>query len=78
MTAYDVPLYLSLRQSLAQCTFVAGINELITFLSRYYERELKKINLQANIPFEEKAFYIRKFRGKIATLKRGELVAFGD
>ncbi|MEA2100097.1 MAG: DNA primase [Campylobacterota bacterium] len=53
-------------------------NELITFLSRYYERELKKINLQANIPFEEKAFYIRKFRGKIATLKRGELVAFGD
>ncbi len=52
--------------------------ELITFLSRYYERELKKINLQQNISFEEKAFYIRKFRGKIATLKRGELVAFGD
>ena len=53
-------------------------NELITFLSKYYERELKKINLQPNIPFEEKAFYIRKFRGKIASLKRGELVAFGD
>ena len=52
--------------------------ELITFLSRHYERELKKINLQQSISFEEKAFYIRKFRGKIATLKRGELVAFGD
>jgi len=47
--------------------------ELITFLSRHYERELKKINLQQNISFEEKAFYIRKFRGKIAVLKRGEL-----
>ena len=50
--------------------------ELITFLSRHYERELKKINLQQNISFEEKAFYIRKFRGKIAALKRGELVAY--
>jgi len=50
--------------------------ELVTFLTRYYERELKKINLQQNISFEEKAFYIRKFRGKIAALKRGELVAF--
>ena len=48
--------------------------ELITFLMRHYERELKKINMQSNISFEEKAFYIRKFRGKIAQLKRGELV----
>lgn len=50
--------------------------ELITFLSRHYERELKKINMQQSISFEEKAFYIRKFRGKIAVLKRGELVAY--
>jgi len=50
--------------------------ELITFLSRYYERELKKINHSKSITFEEKAFYIRKFRGKIAKLKQGELVAF--
>ena len=50
--------------------------ELITFLTRYYERELKKVNLAHNISFEEKAFYIRKFRGKIAKLKRGELVGF--
>lgn len=48
--------------------------ELITFLTRHYERELKKINMQNSISFEEKAFYIRKFRGKIAKLKRGELV----
>ena len=52
--------------------------ELLTFLMKYYERELKKVNLQSQMPFEEKAFYIRKFRGKIAKLKRGELVSFGD
>ena len=52
--------------------------ELLTFLMKYYERELKKINLQSQMPFEEKAFYIRKFRGKIAKLKRGELVSFGN
>jgi len=52
--------------------------ELITFLSYYYERELRKVNLSQNISFEEKAFYIRKFRGKIAKLKRGELVGFNE
>jgi len=50
--------------------------ELLTFLKKYYERELKKINLQTQLAFEEKAFYIRKFRGKIAKLKRGELVTY--
>jgi len=52
--------------------------ELNTFLTRYYERELKKVNFATNISFEEKAFYIRKFRDKIAKLKRGELVAFDN
>ena len=52
--------------------------ELVTFLTKYYERELKKVNIASNISFEEKAFYIRKFRGKIATLKRGELVTLND
>jgi len=52
--------------------------ELITFLTKYYERELKKVNFATNISFEEKAFYIRKFRDKIGKLKRGELVAFND
>jgi DNA primase len=47
--------------------------ELITFLSRHYERELKKVNMQRDISFEEKAFYIRKFRGKISALKQGIL-----
>jgi DNA primase len=51
-------------------------NELLTFLTKHYERELKKVNMQSAISFEEKAFYIRKFRGNIETLKRGELVAF--
>ncbi|MFA5454498.1 MAG: DNA primase [Sulfurimonas sp.] len=50
--------------------------ELIAFLIKHYEREYKKVNLQTEISFEEKAFYIRKFRGKISQLKRGELVAF--
>ncbi|MEN4053098.1 MULTISPECIES: DNA primase [Sulfurimonas] len=52
--------------------------ELITFLMKYYERELKKINFATNISFEEKAFYIRKYRDKIGKLKRGELVGFND
>ena len=52
--------------------------ELITFLTKYYERELKKVTIASNISFEEKAFYIRKFRGKIATLKKGELVTLND
>lgn len=52
--------------------------ELVTFLSKHYERELRKVNHSPNIGFEEKAFYIRKFRGKIAKLKRGELVGFND
>jgi DNA primase len=52
--------------------------ELITFLMKYYERELKKVNFASNISFEEKAFYIRKFRDKIQKLKRGQLVGFND
>ncbi|WP_457743396.1 DNA primase [Sulfurimonas sp.] len=57
----------------------AALNaELSTFLKRYYERELKKVNMTSNISFEEKAFYIRKFRGKIAKLNKGELVGLND
>ncbi len=52
--------------------------ELCMFLMKYYERELKKINLATNISFEQKAFLIRKYRGKIAKLKRGELVSFEE
>lgn len=47
--------------------------ELLIFLRRFYERELKKVNLSKTISFEKKAFEIRKLRGKIAMLKRGEL-----
>ena len=50
--------------------------ELINFLQKYYERELKKVNLQTSISFEQKVFMIRKLRGKIDILKRGELVGF--
>ena len=52
--------------------------ELLIFLTKHYERELKKMNLRMQMPFEEKAFHIRKFRGKIAKLKRGELVTYGE
>ena len=52
--------------------------ELITFLMKYYERELKKVNFATNISFEEKAFYIRKYRDKIAKLRCGELVGFNE
>jgi len=57
----------------------AALNaELCTFLTKYYERELKKVNMTSNISFEEKAFYIRKFRGKITKLKKGELIALNE
>lgn len=53
--------------------------ELITFLTKHYERELKKIQLQKDIvPFEKKAFLIRKYRDKIMLLKKGQLVAFKE
>jgi len=52
-------------------------SELITFLTRYYEKELKKVNFATNISFEQKAFYIRKFRGIISKLRKGELVGVG-
>jgi len=48
--------------------------ELITYLVRHYERELKKINFDKSMNFEKKAYLIRKFRDKITRLKRGELV----
>jgi DNA primase len=50
--------------------------ELLTFLIKHYEREYKRINVQKDISFEQKAFLIRKYRGVISQLKRGELVAF--
>lgn len=52
--------------------------ELLTFLMNYYSGEYKRVQLRTDISFEEKSFYIRKFRGKITKLKRGELVSFGD
>ncbi|MEA3373161.1 MAG: DNA primase [Campylobacterota bacterium] len=52
--------------------------ELITFLTQHYNRELRKVNTQTSLSFEKKAFLIRSYRGKIAKLKRGELVPFQD
>ncbi len=48
--------------------------ELMIFLINYYNKEYKKIQLQQNISFEQKAFQIRSIRGKITKLKKGELV----
>lgn len=45
--------------------------ELVTFLTRHYEREYKMLNHRSDISFEEKAFLIRKYRGKIEQLKKG-------
>jgi len=53
-------------------------NELIAYLIKHYERELKKLNFQKNIPFEQKTFLIRKFRDKISRLKKGNLVSLGE
>ncbi|MDA3945359.1 MAG: DNA primase [Helicobacteraceae bacterium] len=49
-------------------------NELITFLTQHYSRKLKKVLTQQHDSFEKKSFLIREIRGKIATLKRGQLV----
>ncbi|MBE0498030.1 MAG: DNA primase [Campylobacterales bacterium] len=51
-------------------------DELLTFLRNYYAKELRKVKMQQNIPFEKKAFMIRQFTEKVNRLKRGELVPF--
>jgi len=44
--------------------------ELIPFMIKYFERELKKINMQQNMDYERKSFEIKRLRGKISKLKR--------
>ena len=51
-------------------------DELLTFLRNYYTKELRKVKMQQNIPFDKKAFMIRQFTEKVNRLKRGELVPF--
>ncbi|MDD5717352.1 MAG: DNA primase [Sulfuricurvum sp.] len=51
--------------------------ELITFLSAHYNRELKKISTQNTVSFDQKSYLIRQFRDKIERLKKGELVPLG-
>ena len=48
--------------------------ELLTFLTQHYNRKLKKVLTQQHDSFEKKSFLIREIRGKIATLRRGQLV----
>jgi len=47
--------------------------EIGMFLMKYYNRELKKIQIRQDLSFEAKAFHIRKLRDKITQLKKGEL-----
>lgn len=49
-------------------------SELITFLTHYYNRELKKVASENSVSFDQKSYTIRQMRDKIARLKRGELV----
>jgi len=49
-------------------------NELLTFLTQYYNRKLKQVLTQQHDSFEKKSFLIREIRGKITTLKQGKLV----
>ncbi len=48
--------------------------ELITFLGKHYDRELKKVQLDNSASYDKKTFLIRSYREKIVKLKRGELV----
>jgi len=47
---------------------------LLTFLENHYTRELKKINAQNTVSFDQKSYLIRQIRDKITRLKKGELV----
>jgi len=48
--------------------------ELLTFLIRLYTTKLKELTLRNDLNFDEKSFYIRKYRDAITHLKRGEFV----
>jgi len=77
----DAPELMSIAidESIVPIEDVQALNaELITFLKKYYERELKKVNIATNLSFEEKAFFIRKYRDKIVRLKKGELIGPND
>jgi DNA primase len=47
---------------------------LLRFLETHYSRELKKLNTQNTVSFEQKSYLIRQMRDKITRLKKGELV----
>lgn len=47
--------------------------ELLVFLCKYYENELKKMPQKVELSFEEKNFKIRKLKEVIVKLKKGEL-----
>lgn len=51
-------------------------NELLIFLIKYYEQELKNIVKSKDISFQEKSFKIRKYKDIISRLKRGELAIY--
>ncbi|MGD9970020.1 MAG: DNA primase [Sulfuricurvum sp.] len=51
--------------------------ELLIFLEVHYTRELKKLNVQNTVSFDQKSYLIRQIRDKISRLKRGELVPLG-
>jgi DNA primase len=74
---FDDPrlMAIALDQSIkSYCDEQSLHKELITFLTQYYTRELKKVLTQQHDSFEKKSFLIREIRGKIAMLKRGQLV----
>jgi DNA primase len=53
-------------------------SELVIFLRKHYERQRQLIMHDQNLTMEKKTFLNRKYLGKIAALKRGELVPFED
>ncbi|MBN2782316.1 MAG: DNA primase [Campylobacterales bacterium] len=44
--------------------------ELKIFLIRHYERKLQEVKFNNDIPFNQKPFYIRKYRNEITSLKK--------
>jgi len=50
--------------------------QLLFFLQRYYLKALDIIKKDDRLPFQKKAFFIRKYQDYIHRLKRGELVPY--
>jgi DNA primase len=77
---YDHPLLvkISLNDSIKAFKEEDLKNELLTFLSNYYNLKRKQVLSDVNLPGDKRMFLNRKYSEKVNKLRRGELVPFQD